>query len=78
MTNSGNLQTAYTEKMRICAELSTAVQQWQLSAVCTIPATVSATDVIPHTLHDVLKQLDLTRFAVCDHREICNICTVVR
>jgi hypothetical protein len=48
-------------------------QQWQLAAVCTVPATVSTTGGIPHTLHDVLKQLDLTRVAVCDHRDTCNI-----
>jgi hypothetical protein len=43
--------------------------QWQLAA----SAIVSATGGIPHTLHDVLKQLNLTTLAVCDHREKCNI-----
>jgi len=66
MTNSGNLQTAYTEKTRIRVELSTAVQQqWQLAAVCTVPYNtchcICNRCHIPHTLHDVLKRLDLNQ-----------------
>jgi hypothetical protein len=50
--NSGNLQTAYTGKMRKYAELNTEVkQQWQLEAVYTLPATISAIGVIPHMLY---------------------------
>jgi hypothetical protein len=55
----GNLQTAYTENMIKYAELSIEVkQQGQIEAVHTLPV-ISATGVIPHKLHDVLKQLYL-------------------
>lgn len=41
--NSGNMQNAYTEKMRKYAELDTEVkQQWQVEAVYTLSATISA------------------------------------
>ena len=51
--------TAYTEKMTEYAELSIEVkQQWQLEAVYTLSATISA-GVIPHKLQDILKWLDL-------------------
>ena len=49
-------QTAYTTKMRKFVELSTEVkQQQQVEEVYTLPVTISATGVIPHTQHDVLK-----------------------
>ena len=54
------MQTACIKKMRKYAELSIDVkQQWQVEMVYTLPVTISATGVIPHTLHDVIKQLDL-------------------
>jgi hypothetical protein len=58
---SGSLQAAYTEKMKKYAELNTEVKQkWQVGAMYTLPATLSAIEVIPHMLHDVLKRLYLT------------------
>jgi hypothetical protein len=46
--------------MRKYAELSIDVkQQWQVEVVYTLPVTISATGVIPHTLHNVIEQLDL-------------------
>jgi len=42
--------------IRKTAELSIEVkQQWQAEVVYTLPVIISATGVIPHTLHDVLK-----------------------
>jgi hypothetical protein len=59
--NSGNLQTAYVKRERKCAELSCEVkQQWQVEVVYTLPVAISATGVIPYTLHDVLKRRDLS------------------
>jgi hypothetical protein len=57
--NLGNSQTAFSTKMGKYAEASTEMKQWLLEATYTLPVTISATGDIPHTLHDVLKLLDL-------------------
>jgi hypothetical protein len=58
--NSGDVQTAYTEKIRKYAELNIEVKKIVArDAVYTLPVTISATGVILHTLHVVLKRLDL-------------------
>jgi hypothetical protein len=64
--NSDNLLTAYIEKMRKYAELSIEKkQQSQIAAICTLPVTsISATEVFPHTLHDVLQHLDNQTFCM--------------
>jgi hypothetical protein len=50
--NSGNLRTAYTEKIGKYADLKTEVkQQWQVETMYTLPATISAIVVLPHTLY---------------------------
>jgi len=50
--NSGNLRTAYTKKMGKYADLNIEVkQQWQVEAMYTLPATISAIGVIPHMLY---------------------------
>jgi hypothetical protein len=50
--NSGKLQTAYTKKMRKYAELYFEVKQhWQVEAVYTLPASISAIGVVPHILY---------------------------
>ena len=50
--NSGNVQTAYTKKMRKFAQLSTEVKKHsQVEPVYTAPVSVSTAVVIPHTLH---------------------------
>ena len=46
---------AYTKKMRKYAEKLQGEEQWQVEAVNTLPLTISATGVTPHTLHHVLK-----------------------
>jgi hypothetical protein len=51
ISTSGNLQNAYKN-----AELSNELkQQWQAGSMYMLPVIISATGVIPHTLHDVLK-----------------------
>ena len=75
----GNIQTAYTENMIKYAELSIEVkQQWQVEAVHTLPVIISATGVIPHKLHDVLKQLYLLDllYVTIQRSAILNTCNV--
>ena len=56
----GNLQTSYTNIMRVYVELSIAVKrQWQVEVAYTWAVIISAAGVIPHLLHDVLNRLDL-------------------
>jgi len=58
---SGNMQAAYTEKMRKYVELNIEVKQkWQVGAMYTLPVTISAIEVVPRMLHDVLRPLYLT------------------
>ena len=80
--NSSNLQTAYTEKIIKYAELSIKWEkkQWQIDAVSTLPVTISAKGVIPHKLHDVLKQiylLDLL-YVTIKRSVIINTCNIFR
>jgi hypothetical protein len=50
--NSGNLRTAYTEKIGKYADLNIEVkQQWQVEAVYILPATIPAIGVLPHMLY---------------------------
>lgn len=54
------MQTAYNKKTRKYAELSIKVKyQWQVEAVYTLPIIIYATEVIPHALHDFVKQQGL-------------------
>lgn len=55
----GKVQTAYTDKMRKCAELRPEVQQhWPVEAVYILPVAVSVS---------VSRETGLTGFAVRDH-----------
>jgi len=77
--NVGNLQTAYTENMRKYAELSIDVkQQWQVEAAYTSPVIMSATGVIHHKPHDVLKQLYLLDllYMTIQRSAILNTCNI--
>jgi hypothetical protein len=58
--NVDNPPTPYTGEIRKYAELIIEVKkQWQLEAVYTLSYNVPDTEVVLHTLHDVLKRLHL-------------------
>jgi hypothetical protein len=64
--------------MRKYAELSIEVkQQWQVEAVYTLPI-IPATGVIPHKLHDVLKQRYLPDllYVTIQRSAILNTCNI--
>ena len=72
ISNSGNLQAAYTKKMKKYAELNIEVkQQWKLAAVCTHLA-CHCTCSRSHSSHTTCcpQVTRLNRFAVLDHRDL--------
>jgi len=60
------------------AELSIEVKQWQAEVVYTLPVIISATGVIPYTLHDVLKRLDVLDllYVTIQRPVILNTCNI--
>jgi len=82
MPSSSNLKTAYTENIIKYAELSIKwkKKQWKIDAVSTLPLTISATGIIPHKLHDVLKQIYLSDllYVTIQRSVIINTCNTFR
>lgn len=79
--NSGNIQTAYAEKLRKYADLGVEVQQqWQLEKVYTLPVIISATGVIPRSLLEALDRLNLpqTLHVAMQKSVILDTCSTVR
>ena len=75
ISNLGNLEASYTEKMRKYAELSIEVkQQWKLEAVYTHLACHCICSRC-HSSHTTCcpQVTRLNRFAVLDHTEICSL-----
>ena len=76
-----NLEKAHREKIAKYADLLIEVKkQWRMNTVTVLPVVISATGVIPSTLHETLKKIDVTATSYTQMQKsiILNTCNMVR
>ena len=79
--NTNNIQSTHTVKLTKYADLAIEIKnQWRVNVVKIIPIIVSSTGVIPKTLHDSLKTLDIhpQTYILIQKAVIINTCRLVR
>lgn len=79
--NTHNLQATHTAKIAKYADLSIELKdQWKMDSVVTVPIVLSATGVIPKTLHKSIATLELppSTFIELQKAAILNTCHVMR
>lgn len=79
--NTHNIQTTISEKLRKYTDLKDEITRiWNMDHVSIIPIVLSSTGVIPHSLHQSLKLLDLApqTYISLQKAAILNTCRIVR
>lgn len=79
--NTNNIQTTIAEKIRKYTELQEEIRRvWKMDKVIIVPIVISNTGVIPTTLHNSLRILNLPKYTFINLQKaaILNTCRIVR
>jgi len=79
--NSNNVQKTCEEKKAKYKDLSDEIKsQWAMNRVIIIPIVISATGIIPHSIHDSTRMLDLNKYIYVELQKavILSTCHIVR
>ena len=79
--NSNNVQKTCEEKMAKYKELADELkEQWKMNKVITVPIVISATGIIPKSIHNSLQELDISKNTYIEMQKavILNTCHIVR